>query len=225
MIKPTTIPKIVKDLIMKQPFLEDAIVKGIINYAALGKLFQSKIEKILGKSVNKSAITMAISRYAKELKNRVEMTYDIRLVDTDIIIREDLFELTIHKTPSSLKKSREIYDIVDLNPRVFLTITHGIYETTIISNKRYRKDIEQIFDEEKIKTIKNLAAISIKLPDNAPDSIGLFYIITKAIAWAMISIIEIVSTFSELTLIIRDEDITLAHESIKNLIEDIENAA
>ncbi|MFX0062180.1 MAG: hypothetical protein ACFFC7_08320 [Candidatus Hermodarchaeota archaeon] len=184
-------------------------------------MFQPTIEKILGKKVNISAVSMAISRYAKDLRQKVKSTYDIKLIDTDIIIREDLFELTVHKTPASLDKIKMIYNIVDLNPRVLLTITHGMYETTIISNKRYQDKISQVFEEDqKIKIIENLAALSIKLPENAYKNVGLFYIISKALAWAMISIAEIVSTYSELTLIIQEEDMRRTHETIKKLIDE-----
>ena len=219
MIKLTSIQKIVKDLILQQPFIEEALAQGIINHNEYGRKLKPQVELNLKRKVNESAVSMAVRRYAKQLTEDVHIYNKIELVD-DIIVRNGLFEITIQKTPSTLKILRKIHDIIDISSRDFLTLTYGMYEVTIVTNNRFMPELELLFNENKTSRIIKLSALSIKLPENASEGVGLYYVITKALAWNSINIVEIISTFTELTLIIEDEKINLAHEVIKGLIEE-----
>lgn len=216
----TSIQKIVNDLIQQQPYIEEALAQGIINHNEYGRKLKSQVELNLKKQVNDSAVSMAVRRYSKQLKEEVKIKNEIDLVDTDIIIRSGLFEITIQKTPDTLKIIRKIHDIVDINSRDFLTLTYGMYEITIITNKRFKPQIELLLSDNNPLIISKLSALSIKLTKNALEGIGLYYVITKALAWNAINIIEIISTLTELTLIIEDDKINLAHEVINGLIEE-----
>ena len=215
----TSITKLVEDSVLEQVFLEEALAKGIINYAALANLLQPEIASTLNKEVKSSAIMMALRRYAEKHQKDANKSFQITLEYSDITVRSDLIEFTIRRSPASVKNLRSLYDIVDLDQGDFLTITSGIYEITIISNSRYKDKILSIFDKEThLNLIENLSALSIKVPPEALDSVGIFYTITKVMAWNSISIVEIVSTFTELTLILREEAIHLAFKALKQFI-------
>ena len=53
-----TIAQIIEDQIKKSPFLEEALVKGIINYSSLARKLQPIVEKKLVKNVKEGAIVM-----------------------------------------------------------------------------------------------------------------------------------------------------------------------
>ena len=96
-----------------------------------------------------------------------------------------------------------------------------MYEITIVTNFRFKPELELLFDESsRKKIIDGLSALSLKLPEDASEGVGLYYIITKALAWNNVNIVEIISTWSELTLIIEDEKINLSHEVIQGLVEE-----
>ena len=217
----TSIQKIVNDLIQQQPFLEEALFQGLINHNELGRKLKDQVEMNLKKEVNETAVSMAVRRYSRQITEEVKLKNKIELEDADIIIRQGLFEFTVHKTPETQKILRKINDIIELTPRDFLTITHGMYEITIVTNQRFKAELEIMFDESyRKKIIEHLSALSIKLPDDAIEGVGLYYIITKALAWNNVNIVEIISTLSELTLIIEDDKINLSHEVIQGLIEE-----
>lgn len=217
----TSIQKIVNDLIQQQPFIEEALAQGLINHNELGRKLKPQVELNLKKEVNETAVSMAVRRYSRQITEEVQIKNKIELEDADIIIRQGLFEFTVHKTPETIKILRRIHDIIELSPRDFLTITHGMYEITIVTNQRFRPELEILFDESvRKKIIDHLSALSIKLPDDAIEGVGLYYIITKALAWNNVNIVEIISTWSELTLIIEDDKISLSHEVIQGLIEE-----
>ena len=217
----TSIQKIVNDLIQQQPFIEEALAQGLINHNELGRKLKSQVELNLKKEVNETAVSMAVRRYSRQITQEVQIKNKIELDDADIIIRQGLFEFTVHKTPETINIIRKIHDIIELSPRDFLTITHGMYEITIVANKSNKSKLELLFDESaRKKIIDHLSALSIKLPDDASEGVGLYYIITKALAWNNVNIVEIISTWSELTLIIEDDKINLSHEVIQGLVEE-----
>lgn len=217
----TSIQKIVNDLIQQQPFIEEALAQGLINHNELGRKLKPQVELNLKKEVNETAVSMAVRRYSRQITEEVQIKNKIELEDADIIIRQGLFEFTVHKTPETIKILRKIHDIIELSPRDFLTITHGMYEITIVTNQRFKPELEILFDESvRKKVIDHLSALSIKLPEDAIEGVGLYYIITKALAWNNVNIVEIISTWSELTLIIEDDKISLSHEVIQGLIEE-----
>jgi len=54
---------IVSEIILEQPFLEEALVYGYLNLTAFSEYIQPYIEKKLEKNISIHAIKMALSRY------------------------------------------------------------------------------------------------------------------------------------------------------------------
>lgn len=214
-----TIAHLVEKIVEKKPFLEEAVARGIINYAALADTLQPDIEKELKQKVKTSAIMMALRRLAEKLEKKLAV--QIKFKDTDITIKSDLFETTVLKSPSVMSNIRKMYDLIDVSKGDFLTVTHGIYEITVISNKKYKDKIPKILASEKIiKTIDKLSSLTLKIPVEAVETPGFFYVVTKALNWENINIVEIVSTLTELTFIIKEDDTARAFETLKQLIDE-----
>ena len=52
-----------------------------------------------------------------------------------------------------------------------------------------------------------LASITIKLPKTNVEQSGVYYFILKQLAWAGISVQEIISTTHEMTIVVKEDDI------------------
>ena len=65
-----TVSHIVNHLIMEKPFLEDALARGIINYAGLAEELQPIIETEMDKKVKITAIVMALRRHSEKIKKK-----------------------------------------------------------------------------------------------------------------------------------------------------------
>ena|SRR3989344_7042968 len=212
------ISRTVEEIIRKRPFLQEALSKDIINYASLSDLIKEDVEREIGKKVELPAIIMALRRLSDKLNTNFidKIKFD---TDTDVVIQTDLFEITLSKSLSIFKTLKNLYDRINFDKGDFLTITQGLHQITIISNKRFKKNFSNLLNSEKtIKEINNLASLTIRIPENAIDTVGLFFMITRALAWENVSIVEIVSTFTELTFILRENDITHSYDCIKKLI-------
>ena len=214
-----SISRTVEETIKRKPFLQESLSKNIINYAALSDLIKEDVEREVGKKVELSAIIMALRRLSDKLNTK--FTDKIKFEDdTDITIQSELFEVTVIKYSTIFQTIKGLYDKDDFDKGDFLTITQGIHQVTIISNKRYKKEFLNALKKEKIlKEVDNLSSLTIKIPINAIDTVGLFFMATRALAWENIPITEIVSTLTELTIILREKHITTAYNSIKRLIK------
>ncbi|MDZ7614709.1 MAG: hypothetical protein U5K51_14195 [Flavobacteriaceae bacterium] len=59
-----------------------------------------------------------------------------------------------------------------------------------------------------IHSISNLSSITVKLPKSNLEQSGVYYFILKQFAWANIPVQEIISTTHEITLVVKEADIT-----------------
>ena len=207
-----TISKIVEKYIKERPYLSEALVRGVINYAGLADTMKSYVDSQFGSTVQETAIMMALRRLSETLSHSPHHEISLK---TDISLKSDLFEITFHKSAASYKNIMRIYSIVD-SERDFLTVTQGVYEITIFANERNHKKIRDILHGEKvIKEIRKLASLTCTLPLDAYNDPGYIFFISRTFAWENISIVEFVSTLTEMTLIVAEKDVSRSFEALK----------
>jgi hypothetical protein len=215
-----SISRTVELLIEKNPFIQEALSRGIINNAALSEELIPDIEKELGKKVKFSAVNMAVRRLSEKLQESFvkKASFD---KNADITLKSNLIEVNLYKIGDVQDYIKNIYGLVNFKKGDFLTITQGIHEVMILTNKSYEKEIMNILPKQKIKKVfKNVSSLTINIPENSFQEAGLFYLITRAMAWENISIIDTISTFSEVTLIVDSSQAARSFDVIKKLIEE-----
>jgi hypothetical protein len=212
-----TIPEITKEIVSKEPFLEEAIAQGIINYSALARVLKPQIEEKLLKRIQTGAILMALKR----LKSKILPKNDLKKIITktpEMIVRSDLIEYTFVNSGLVLKKISVILSEIADEKRYFITMTQGVFETAIIVSSYWQKNIElDLNGEQIVSRLTNLSSITLKLPEENVFVPGVYYFILKALAWEGINIIDVVSTNSEFTIILKDLEVDRAF-SILNKI-------
>lgn len=214
------IAQLVSLMIQKRPFLEEALVSGIVNYAYLADTLQPEIEKELGKDVKRYAIIMALRRLTDDLKESFVSQAGFNLKDASISITSGIFEITVLKDAKSISRLSELYSMVNIQKGDFLTITQGTYEITILSNSKYGERIAKLFSKDQIvKTNDGLSSLTVRIPVDAAESVGLLYALTKALSWDNVNIVEFVSTLTEEIFIINEDDTSAAFNAIQGLIK------
>ncbi|PIZ51761.1 hypothetical protein COY27_02460 [Candidatus Woesearchaeota archaeon CG_4_10_14_0_2_um_filter_33_13] len=211
---------VVEKILSGKPFIQEGLSRGIINHAALAEELIPQIEKELRQKVKFSAVNMAIRRLSEKMEKSMmaEITFD---EFADISLRTDLAEITIFHHIDSNKIIQQMYGLVDLKRGDFLSITQGMYELMIITNDRYFEKIKAILPKGIVKhSAKNLSSITINIPTQTTNTFGLFYISTRALNWENVNIIDIISTHTEMTFIVREEDAAKALEALKKLIKE-----
>ncbi|MFY7729531.1 MAG: ACT domain-containing protein, partial [Flavobacterium sp.] len=78
--------------------------------------------------------------------------------------------------------------------------------------------VDRLFaDEKKIERNDNLASITVKLPKDNINTPGIYYYIFQRLAWEGITIIEVISTSYEFTILVNEDEVDLAFKVIKDL--------
>ncbi len=212
-----TIAHITEEIIRKRPFLCEALSKEIINYGALADEIINEVESHLNKKVKHSAVMMALRRYSEKLNKSTinNLSVDNR---AEIIIQSNMFEITIVKNNETSTTSRKIQSQASADKD--FNLTYGNKEITIIANKKYEKKIKGLFKKKDIVNhFSNLATLTIHFSKEFAISPGFYYLILREIAWENINLTEIVSTATELTLILNENDIGNAFNVINKLIK------
>jgi len=211
-----TIAHLTKQILQEKPFIHEALERNLINIIALAEHIKPEIEKELGQ-VKTSAVSMAIRRYIESTKKKFEKFKITKKVD--ILIKSNLCEISLSKSNTIFDKLMKLYKIVDFEKGDTLNIIQGNYKILIVSNEKYEKKIIKILKGEKVKAInRNMASISLPIPDEMIDTPGYYYVMTKTLALNNISIIDVVNTETEATFILHDKDIARAYNILKKEI-------
>ncbi|VVB98231.1 Uncharacterised protein [uncultured archaeon] len=214
-----TVAHIVAKLIREEPIIEDALAKDLFNYSKLAAYFHPKVEKEMGKQVKLSAIVMAIARGSEKIRNEYEGRISRKtFAQAELSVRSGIAEITIQKSPSCFEELTKLYRIVDLSGGDVLNINIGGSEVSVIFTERYFDEFKKALSDEKIKMeLRSLSEIAIRFPKDYLYEPGFIYTITRHFAWYGINIVEMVSTLSELILVIKGEDATLAYSALQEL--------
>ena len=212
--------QVIEELIRKSPFLEEGLTRGFINHSSLARKFRPQVERRLMKGVTEGAIIMALKRLSGKLTKR-QLNKNLLKELGDITIRSNLVDITFSNSPTLIKAQEKLLAKITGKNGDFLTISHGTKEVTLIASRNLVDDIKEIFKNEKrISSFSNLSSITIKLAPQTSHIPGVYYTILKLLAWDGINVTEIVSTYTELTIVLENKDIDRAFSVLKNYTEE-----
>lgn len=211
-----TISRVAQKLVNERVFIQEAMSRGIVSFGALAEQMKPEIEEELGKKVKHSAIVMALRRHAETLKKRYKpVKFDYT---SEIILKTDICDIVVLRSPTLLDKLKEIYDTVNFEVGDMLNVIHGRYEVSIVTNKRYLDKAKKVLRREKIlNTETDLVSLTLTLSKDFLYTPGVIFTAVRQMAWENINIYEIVSTNTELTFILHKNDSMRAYVSLERL--------
>ena len=214
-----SVSEIVKKLAEDQPFLLEALSRGILNFGTLAAELKPKIEAALDKKVTESAIVMALRRYAEEVKEKAGEIQKLKL-ECEITMKTAICDFNMVKSPSLLQQLKNFYSLVDLDRGDFLNITIGNHEISIAVSQKHHQKIESMLKKEKILDKQmDLVALTINFGDEFFHTPGIIYQVLQALAWRNVNLLEIISTLTELTIVIEKKDAIKSYEVLHDLAE------
>ena len=216
------VSKIVKGLIWEQPFLLEALNRGIIHFGNLAAELKPKVESELEKTVTESSIVMALRRYAEEVKGRIEIIPSLQL-DCEVTMKTGICDFNIIKTNTLLQRLKSFYELVDLGRGDFLNITIGNREISIAISQKYGDKIENLLKSETIlHKQEDLVALTIVFNNDFFHTPGITYQVLQSLAWKNVNLLEIISTLTELTIVIEKKDSIKSYTVLHELIDKFE---
>ncbi|MFA6304397.1 MAG: hypothetical protein WCV73_02490 [Patescibacteria group bacterium] len=201
------ISEAVKNLVEQDMELHSPLKKGLINLSAYAKKIKSKVEVLTKKNIKTSSIVVTLSRIAKSLPEQAE---EKNLKISRLAVYADLEELSYEKTSVFLQKLSHSYKQLAHQEQNFLAITQSITEITMVGDQKSMARIKNDFGPNHLFHKKNLTGISLKFPLSYLSEPNIIYSLIKKIAIKKINIIEVISSSSELTIIVENKDAALA---------------
>ncbi len=197
-----TVSQAVEKRLNEDGFAMEAITQRVLNNRAYAKIIKQDIEKTIMKDVSIGSIVVALTR----LKDGIRKNDFLPHVDLiSFSVTSSLLEITYNGSSvdsallSSLKEKVPTED--------FFSITQGGHEVTIICPKLLKgKVLDAVVVDPKV-TIDCLVAVSLRFSDRYMDIPNTIYSLVRALALRKINVIEIISTYTELTFVIKEEEL------------------
>ena len=107
-----TIATCVEEILVTQPFLEEALSRSIINFSALAEELQAPIGAMLHKPVKTGAIMMALRRYnpPKDLRHSTKLKQVLKNLG-DITVRSNLVDFTFKNSKTLINSHSKLLEL------------------------------------------------------------------------------------------------------------------
>ena len=183
-----------------------------MNLSAYAKQIQPQIEKKLYKKVAMGSIVVALSRIGEKVKKIPPLKPPVYI--EEINIKSPLCEITYEKTAHILQKITSLD--TSLAQDNFLTITCGINEVSIVCSSKIEQLIQKHFQIKPKGFYSDLVALTVRFIEQEYLEVpNMIYSLISSFASQRINIIEIISTFSEISFVVRKKEINQALEVLK----------
>ncbi len=219
-----TISNVVKHILTKNVFLQEAIDHGIVSFNKLAMELKPEIEDALGKKVKTNSIVMALRRYSEKLETKeTEAPFNYF---RETLLKSDVCYIIVEDSPSCLNKIQNLYNNIDFKRGGIFNIIQGNYEVGIITNQRHKNKLLDLLSEEKIlNVLEDLVVISLTYSRDYLQTPGVMYNVLRFLAWENINVVSIILTQKELSLLIARDDTTRCYETLDRLVKPIGEVA
>ncbi len=220
------VSEIVKDILSSSDIELEAMRAGILNLSAYAAKIQPEVEKRCWKPVQKTTIVVALSRLQVGVAKIAPLKPVIKF--TELSVKSPLAEITFEKTLHSIQQSRTLSSFLQKHEPAFLTITQGINEITVIVSQEQELRVIKHFATPPKASFVNLVGVTVSFSEKYLREPNVIYTVLSALAGQRVNIIEIVSTYTELSVIIDQKQLELCITTLnqffpapqKNLQED-----
>ena len=202
---------VVEEIITSDQIALEALRGNVLNLSAYAKRIQKEVEKRTVKPVKHGTIVVALSRIIPKLSPLKPLKPEV-IID-DISIKSPLCELTYEKTTDVLRRAQTL-SLKNISHQDFFTSTQGLHEITIVCNEAFRREITSHFVLKPKSSFRNLVAITVRFSKEYLEVPNIMYTLINQIASRRINIIEIISTYTELSFIVKKENMGKSLEAL-----------
>lgn len=209
-----TIGELVNEYLRNHPFIEQAIEDDLINYSSLARQVRPIFEKKLMKRIEVSAVGMAFRRVARSLQKRKQSYPLIR--PEELIVRSGIVEYTFEKSDTISFAVATFLHSTAKEKKYFSVVTEGIFEVAVIMSRQYEYIAKDIFKKEVMTASQEkISAITLRLPTNNVIVPGVYSRFLQKLAWENINIVDVVSTLTEFTILLSEDEVDRAFTLLK----------
>lgn len=211
-----SVAEVVQQILRNDPIAFEAMRTGLLNLSAFAEQIHDQVEDKTFKLVKKTTIVTALARLAPQVQTESALIPKIKL--NDVIIKSPLSDLTFEKNENTIDKLRTLRKTLEQG-RDFLTITQGSTEITMIVPQDRRDEILKHFEIEPKAVINDLVCVSVSFSEKYIPTPNVIYSLIRALAVKKINVLEIVSTYTELSVVIAQPELHGAIEAFESFLE------
>ncbi len=198
-----SITQAVREILHKQEFISESLHLGLLNTSAYALKIQEEVEKLTFKKVQIGSIVTSLSRIKDDFKGKLEIDFKINDVELKYPVTNLAYDLKLNK----IQKIGEIYNLFGKLNDPFLNVIAGNTQINVFVNSKYALEIKDLLKPQKpTLEMEDLAAISLKFDKRFLVVPGMTYAVLRSLFLENINLIEIASTYTEITLFVNKKD-------------------
>lgn len=198
----------VEQIILSDRTIGPAFFQGLLNYSKYARAISGDVEKLLKCEVDERSIVVALSRLQPKLVQQVKLRADIAPPE-QILLHKQVSLVGYEKTSESLKLIRGAHTVARLGQQTFFTRTQAMRSVVLIGErdfihrtKRLLKVLKPLQEED------DLAALNLFFSNKEDDQGGRLRRLIQLLDQDQVKVVELVSTGSEVTVIVSQEEVT-----------------
>jgi hypothetical protein len=211
----------VEQIVSESPFLTEGMALGLINLSELARQLRPQLESDLWKPVGQAAVVMALRRLSERIaQSHCAVQPSVKAPRLgELTTRTDLTISTFRLSDNSNECQRQLLALAEQYPGTFVTVTRGLHEMLVLCNGPLSHLVEQAFSEERLLArVDHLTALTLHLNPELRRPPGIYYAIMKKLAWDKISVVNLMCTFSELTILLEQTQTGAAYSVLMQTV-------
>lgn len=175
----------------------------------ISRLLRNIPKNILKKKLEKKCLFMRLKWHFLAYKLRkIILPIRIYQVFEKISIKRNLSILTIARNEKNMQILASFIEQKSKKDGEILSIIEGFQEVDIIFNSAHNDEIITLFGENQYTIIvENLGLMSCELSNQEISTPGLFYQVSKRFMFENINIVQVLSTYQELGIVLAEKDL------------------
>ncbi|HKC04482.1 MAG TPA: hypothetical protein VKC54_01275 [Patescibacteria group bacterium] len=209
----------VREILENSETAVEAMRSGVLNLRAFARQIQPLVEAKTLKPVKMGTIVVALSRIGSSVKGIEQLVPNITL--SELSIKSPLCDITYEKTGESVRLAHSFSNkLGDLNGH-FFTMTQGIKEITFIISDDLRDKLLNHFPGNPKAIFQDLVGLNVSFSEDYLAHPNVIYAILSRLAIKRINVIEIVSTYTELMIVVEKKEMESAIAQLNGLFKKI----
>jgi hypothetical protein len=203
------IAAVVREIVDESEVILTALSSGVLNLSAYAKQIKNEVARRAKKEVPVGTIVVALCRYEFDAKKRAPLCPKVKI--ESISTRSALAEVTFAKSAANKGRLRALHENEKLSDADMLTVTSGIREISLIIPAALKPEVIKVFKGDKPTMVQdNLASLTLRFPSRYLHTPNTTFALIRPLALHRINIVEVVSTYTELTVVVAEKDLQAA---------------
>jgi aspartokinase len=190
---------------------------GILNLRAYARQIQPQVEEKTYKPVKIGTIVVALFRLSKTLSDIEPMQPQIIL--EELSIKSPLSDITFENTRENARLAHTFSKLLENMDGYFFTITQGVDEITFVVSDSLKPKLLRHFAHKPKSIFENLVGVNVRFGEQYLSQPNVIYAILAKLAAKRINVIEIVSTYTELMVVIENSEMEAAVMELNKLFK------